>query len=731
MDRRRFLIVSAAAGGGLVVSVAIGRRRPGTGERRPPDAAWHEANAFVEISTDGAVRIGAPVPEVGQGVSAALPLLVARELRVDPASVTVWRPPADERYGAMSVAGSDAVVDYWEPLRMAGATARSALIGAAARRWDVDPARCEARRGEVLHTESHRSLGYGELAAEAVEAVPAEVDLGPWPADGVESAAYDPELEEIVTGRARFGLDVRPEGLHFAVVARPPVRGQRPVSFDREAALAVPGVVHVAPIESLVIQDLRYGAVRGGVAVIARTTWAAMRGRDALDVQWEGAVSEPSSDAALFGHMRDAVERAPERVVRSVGDAPPPRLEWIERRYELPLLAHGCLEPVNFTARVTEGRCEAIGPSQNPRFLRALVGAALGLEPQAVTVEHTRIGGGFGRRLAVDYGVEAALVARTLPGRWVQVVWTREDDLTQDYYRPPSVHRLRAGLARDGRLAAWEHHLVTSSLARHTFGPDAPDPAVYDVQGADYVPLEASWVRLGHSSVDVPLQLGSLRSVAHSFNVFAVASFLDEIAEARGMDPLAFHRELLGPPRTVDVRLALPGRRGLVRVDTGRLRRVVDAVAEAASWRRAVPPGTGRGLAWSVYKGTYVAHVAEVSATGAERPRVSRIAAAIDCGTVVDPNGVRAQVEGAAMDGVASVLHWRTTYADGRAVAHNFDGFPLLRMSEAPVVETVLVPSGDPPTGMGEPPYPSVPPSVTAAIAAATGRRHRRLPIID
>jgi isoquinoline 1-oxidoreductase beta subunit len=387
------------------------------------------------------------------------------------------------------------------------------------------------------------------------------------------------------------------------------------------------------------------------------------------------------------------------------------------------------MEPVNFTARVTEGRCEAIGPSQNPRFLRALVAAALGLDPSAVSVEHTRIGGGFGRRLAVDYGVEAALVARTLPGRWVQVVWTREDDLGQDYYRPPSVHALRAGLASDGRLVAWDHHLVTSSLAGHTFGPGAEEPAVYDVQGADCVPLEAPWIRLGHSSVEVPLQLGSLRSVAHSFNVFAVASFLDEIAELRGVDPLAFQRELIGRPRRVEIPLALSGRRGLVAIDAGRLRRVVDVAAERAGWGASRARSDGLGLAWSVYKGTYVAHVAHVEAGASGSPRVTRVTAAVDCGTIVDRDGVRAQAEGAVVDGMATVLHWRIGYRDGRPTATNFDGFPLLRMSEAPEVDVVLAPSGDSPTGMGEPPYPSVAPAITSALFAATGRRHRRLPI--
>lgn len=732
ISRRRFLRISAAAGGGLMVGVSLGFRRPGTGEG-PLSAeyapGWFEANAFVEISTDGGIRIGAPVPEVGQGVSTALPLLVAHELRVPLDAVTVWRPPADGKYGGMTASGSDSVVDYWEPLRNAGAAARSALQAAAAARWQVDVNSCEVRGGSVVHDASGRTLGYGALAAEAAALAAVEASPLPWPAKGITESAVDPEMEGIVTGATRFGLDVRPEGMLFAVVARPPAQNQRVVRFDADAAMAVPGVVHVAKIEPLIIQGLRYGAVRGGVAVVGTSTWAAMEGRRRLGVEWGGDVMEPASDIALFEHMRAAALDDPERMVRTVGRDLPTVDHWVERLYELPLVAHGCMEPVNFTARVGQGRCDAMGPSQNPRFLRALVGAALGLKPEAVAVHPTRIGGGFGRRLAVDYGVEAALVARTVPDRYVQVVWSREDDLGQDYYRPPSVHRMRAGIDADGSLVAWEHHLVTSSLARQTFGPDAADPAVYDVQGADYVPPELPWIRLGHTSVDVPLQLGSLRSVAHSFNTFAVNSFIDELAGELGVDPLPVHRSVIGVPRQLSISLALQGRRGMVHVDTGRLLAVLDAATARAGWGAPAGSGQGMGLAWSVFKGTYVAHVATVVTDTSGRPRVSKVVAAVDCGTVVDPNGVRAQCEGAVMDGLATVLHWGVRYRNGRVLASNFDGFPLLRMVDAPRVEVILMPDGSPPTGMGEPPYPSVAPAVTAAVFAATGRRHRRLPV--
>ena len=737
LGRRRFLRVLSAAGGGLVVGISFACRDDERGPEFAEEDRWFRPSAFVEVATSGRVRIAAPVPEVGQGVSAALPRLVAHELRVAPGDVTVWRPEADERFGGMVVAGSDAVADYWEPLRAAGALAREALVAAAAERWGVPHDACEASAGEVRHDASGRSAAYGALVDEAAAlfggdgaALPTpSAEPGPWPVDGPSGLAFDPELRRIVTGAARFGLDVRRPDMLFATILRPPTHGARVVRVAEAAARAVPGVVDVVRIDPLVPGGSLYGAVRGGVAVVATSTWSAIRGRAALEAEWEGRAGGPSDHAALFDRLRELARAAPERIVRSEGSRPGAGagLRWIERIYEAPLLAHGAMEPGNFTARVSGGRCAAWGPTQNPRTMQALIAIALGVERDRVRVQPTRAGGGFGRRLATDHGVEAAILASRLAGdlagRPVQVVWTREDDLRHDYFRPPSVHRMRAALDAGGRIRAWDHHLVTSSLARASFGPGAEFPAVYDVQGAEDLPLEDAWVRLGHSSVDVPLQLGSFRSVAHSFNTFAVQRFLDELAAEAGADPVDFRRTLLGSPRVITLRPELPGRRGAVPVDTGRTRRVLDAAVEAAGWGS----HPAQGVAFAQYKGTYVAHVAEV-AVGPGGPRVERVVAAVDCGTVVDPNGVRAQVEGAAMDAVATLLHWEVPYGeDGVAVA-NFDAYPLARAAAAPEVEVRIVPSGAPPTGMGEPPYPSLVPAMASALSRALGREVRRLP---
>lgn len=737
LGRRRFLCILSAAGGGLVVGISFACRDDERGPEFTEEVRWFRPSAFVEVGTTGRVRIAAPVPEVGQGVSAALPRLVAHELRVALGEVTVWRPEADERFGGMVVAGSDAVADYWEPLREAGALAREALIAAAAERWGVPRDSCEADAGRVRHAASGRSAAYGTLVDEAAtlfggggEAQPLPpAEVGPWPAGGPSGRAFDPELPRIVTGAARFGLDVRRPDMLFATILRPPRHGARIVRLSEDGAWAVPGVVDVVRIDSVVPGGSLYGAVRGGVAVVATSTWSAIQGRAALEAEWEGGAGGPVDHEALFGLMRELSAGAPERIVRSEGDRPGDgdALRWVERMYETPLLAHGAMEPGNFTARVSGRRCAAWGPTQNPRTMQALIAIALGVERDDVRVQPTRAGGGFGRRLATDYGVEAAVLASRLAGdlagRPVQVVWTREDDIRHDYFRPPSVHRMRAALDAGGHIRAWDHHLVTSSLARASFGADAEFPALYDVQGAEDLPLEDAWVRLGHTSVEVPLQLGSFRSVAHSFNTFAVQRFLDELAAEADSDPLAFRRDLLGPARSVTIRTDLPGRRGEVPVDTGRMRRVLDAAADAAGWGS----HPAQGVAFAQYKGTYVAHVAEVGVE-AGGPRVERVVAAVDCGTVVDPNGVRAQVEGAAMDAVATLLHWEVPYGEDGAAVANFDAYPLARATEAPDVEVRVVPSGAPPTGMGEPPYPSLVPALASALSKAVGHEVRRLP---
>ncbi len=675
----------------------------------------------------------APAPEMGQGVRTSLPMILAEELAVDWNAVTVEQAPAHARYGGMTVGGSDSVADYWGPLRRAGATARTMLIAAAAAEWGVPEDSCFAERGEVVHRDSNRRATYGSLARSAAAiAPPASVSLKD-PSDftiiGQRVARTD--APELVDGTAVFGLDIRVPGMLFAVVERCPVHGGTLLAFDASDAIAVPGVRHVFAVEPVVPGGEFYGAVRAGVAVVAENTWSAIKGRQVLGVTWDEGENASESSAALAARFTNAKSGSSAMLLRDDGDAAaviPNATSTVQAEYELPMLAHACMEPVNYTAHARTDACDAWGPTQTPRRLQGALSAVLGLPASRINVHPTLSGGGFGRRLAFDYGVEAALISRQTDAP-VQVVWTREDDIRQDYYRAPSFHRLEAGLDTAGRVTAWRHHILTSSLLRNSERNPGGHPALYDVQGGADVPFALENIRIEYTPIDFGLQMGSWRSVSHSFNVFAVNSFVDEIAVAARRDPLEVQLELIGEPRELFITLPLPGRRGRVPCDTGRLRRVLERAADAAGWGTPLPARTGRGIACCFYKNTYVAHVAEVSVEPSGNVGVRRIVAAVDCGIVVDPNGLEAQVEGAAMDGVATVLKWGVTVDRGRVQEGNFDTYDTMRIDEAPAVEVVVIPSNASPVGMGEPPYPSVPPAITNAIFAASGMRVRRLPV--
>lgn len=725
LTRRTFLYAGLAAGGGLIVGACW--RKPDSGREA---AETTQLNLFVEISPEGRVTIVCPVPEIGQGVRTALPMIVAEELRIAWAAVDVRQAEADPAYGPMTVGGSDSVHDYWEPLRWAGAAAREMLREAAARRWGVPTADCDAEAGEIVHRETGRRLTYGDLATTAATLDPPQepplTDLADFRLIGKPQARID--LRPIVTGGAEYGVDVRRPGMVYAVIARPPARGAEIRSMAEHIARRIPGVRDVVRLRPWESPSL-YGSTLGGVAVVADDTWSAIQGREALAVEWDETRSSTESSASIRRRLHEAAAR-PGRAVRDQGDfgAVPRKGDLeIEAQYELPMLAHACMEPMSFTAEVAAGRCRTWGPTQNPRSLQASLVEALGIAEERVEVHPTLEGGGFGRRLAWDYGVEAALLARHVDAP-VQVFWTREDDVRHDLFRPPSFHHLRAVLDQSGRVRGWFHHLVTASLSAHIVRGGIDRPEIYDVEGAVDLPYEPDAFRFEYSPIEVDLRLGSWRSVAQSFNGFAVNSFVDEIAERAGVDPLDMHRRLLGPDRVVQFSLPLPGRRGNVRCDTGRMRRVLEVAAEAGGWHDPRPEATGRGIACCRFKDTYTAAVAEVGVPEPGHAKVRRVAVAVDCGVVVNPDGVAAQVEGAVADAVASVLHWEVRVDQGRVVQSNFHDLPLLRLADAPEVEVRIVPSDTPPSGMGEPPYPPVPPAIANAIFDATGERVRSLP---
>lgn len=737
--RRTFLKVGVAVGGGLLVGIRFldrggdvadsGERSPGRSP--PPDSGPAVLHAYVEIGLDGAVTITAPCPEIGQGVRTSLAQMVVEELDVPWTSVRARQSEANSRYGGQVVGGSDSARDYWIPLRRAGATARALLVAAAARTWSVEVAECRTEAGFVVHDGSGRRAGYAQLAADAATMVPPAArvtEKQQYRLIGTSPPGVD--LDDIVAGAAVFGTDVRVPGMLRAVVARAPVHRATVRDLDAARTLATPGVRRVFALQPSVPGGDLYAAVRAGVAVVADDTWAAIAGRDELRVTWNDPGTPPEDTSRIRERLRAATSGDPSHVLRELGDVDgvlASGARVVEARYELPLLAHACMEPQNATAHARTDGCDVWGPVQTPQRLREAVAIELGLPLGSVHVHPTLAGGGFGRRLAVDYGVEAARVSREA-GAPVQVLWTREDDLGQDYYRPPSAHRMRAAL-EGGAVVAWDHRIATPSLLSSIEAtPGGTHPAIYDVQGAADFPLAVSNLRVSISSVPVELQMGSWRSVAHSFNSFAVGCFAAELAASLGRDPYDVLRELLGEPRVEDITLPLPGRRGRPRPDVARLLGVLDMAAARAEWGRPLGSGRGRGIACAEYKGSYAAHVAEVSVR-AGSVRVERVVAVLDCGRVVNPAGTRAQVEGAVMDGVATVLHWGVEVRDGRVVPHNFDGYALARIGDAPRIEAHLVERSDDPAGAGEPPYPSVAPAIANAVFDAGGGRVRSLPI--
>ncbi|HEX3529041.1 MAG TPA: molybdopterin cofactor-binding domain-containing protein [Thermoanaerobaculia bacterium] len=714
LNRRAFLLGTGAAGGLLILGV-----KPALSAEASTTARPFKPNPFLEIGADGSVTLWAKNPEIGQGVKTSLPMIVAEELEVDWESVRVVQADLDEEaFGDQLAGGSDAVRSNWQPLRQAGAVGRTLLVTAAARRWGVEVASCAAERGTVVHSPTGRRLGYGALAAEAAALpVPEKVvlkDPGQFRLIGTPRRGVDNPA--ILTGRQIYGLDVRQPGMLFAVIARPPVFGAALVRFDSAPALAVPGVRQVVRVDGL--ENPTH--LLPGVAVVADSTWAALRGRAALTVEWSHG--EDSGTSELLRSFEELAAK-PGKVIREDGDATAAlagAARRVEAVYSVPFLAHAPMEPPNCTAVVRDGRCELWGPMQDPGGARGLAAWVTGLPPAAVHVHMTRSGGGFGRRLMSDFAAEAALVAQAA-GRPVQVVWTREDDLQHDFYRPAGRHHLRAGLDGDGKLIAWTHHLVNTS--RYAFRRDSSPPDASEMYGDDFPAAFVTNFRAEYTAALSRVPTGPWRSTLHSANAFAVQCFLDEVATATGRDPLALRRELLGAPRDLPYR-----HHGGPRFSTARLRAVLDLAAAKAGWGTPLLAGHGRGIACHFTFGSYVAHVAEVSVE-TNGVKIHRLVAAVDCGIAVNPLGVEAQVIGATLDGLNAALQAEVTIAGGKAEQSNFHDYLLLCLAEAPRVEVFIVPSREEPSGMGEIAVPTVAPAVVNALFAATGRRHRRLPL--
>lgn len=684
--RRDFLLLGGAGGAGILLGVWYGRRKERYLKRVPERAGALSPSVFVAVEPDGAVIVWVSKSELGQGVFTVLPMVVAEELDADWSKVRPVQALTSRTYGNQMTALSSSLRSLLGELRVAGAAAREMLVAAAADALGEPVAELATEAGFVTHRRSGRRLAYGALVARAaalpVPAAPRLKDRSEFRLIGTSVPRLD--LHSKIRGEAIFGLDVRLPGQRFAVVARAPRLGAVLESWDDERARAVPGVERVVPIAR-------------GIAVVARDTWSAMRGREALVLRWSDGPHATFSSAGLRERLAAAVPGGGTEVRRE-GAAGTPSGEQVEASYSLPFLAHAAMEPINATAYVGDGRCEIWAPTQHPGGAQAAACRILGLTEPDVVVHTTFVGGGFGRRVADVEIVEAVEIARQVPFP-VQVVWSREDDLRHDFYRPCAEHRLSARID-EGRIVAWHHRVASPSIA-------PPGPIGPDYEGAESVPYRIADLRVEWVGIEQPVPLGFWRSVGHSHTAFAVECFVDELASHLERDPIELRRELLP--------------------DHPRLLAVVDAAAALAA---AEPPvaGRARGFACHASFGSFVAMVAEVAEEGGQI-RVHRIWCAVDCGAVVHPDVVRSQVEGGIVFGLSAALLQAIEVEGGAVTAGNFTSFPLLRFGQTPKIEVSLLASAADAGGVGEIAVPPVAPAVANAVSRLRGKRVRQLPL--
>jgi isoquinoline 1-oxidoreductase subunit beta len=708
MQRREFLKAGAALGGGLLISLYVPEFAPAA--RGADSAAKPVAlNAFVRIGSDESVTVISNHSEMGQGIYTSLPMLLNEELEADWARIRVESSPVDAVYnhtvfGLMMTGGSTTTNSEYDRFRKMGAMARILLITAAAQSWNVDPQTCRAEKGYVIHTPSGRRASYGSLAEAAARiAPPKDIPLKePKDFTLVGTPVHRLDTPSKTNGTAQFGLDVYIPGMLTAVVARAPVFGGKVVSYNADGAKAIPGVVNVVQVPS-------------GVAVIAKGFWPAKLGREKLEITWDDGPGAAISTVAMRENF-SALSKTPGAVARKAGDtaaALASAAKTITAEYEVPYLAHCMMEPLNTVVDLHEDRCEIWTGTQFQTGDRAAAAKVAGLKPEQVTLHTTLLGGGFGRRAnpACDFVTEAAEVAKAAKAP-VKVVWTREDDIRGGWYRPMWYDHFAAGLDASGNPVAWTHTIVGQSIMTGTmfeaYGvKDGIDSASVEGAADLLYGIPNLQVELHTPKNEVPVQWW--RSVGHSHTGFSVEAFFDEVAHAGGKDPYQLRRTLLaGQPRMLAV---------------------LDLAAQKANWGSALPAGRARGIATHFSFDSYVAQVAEVSVEKNGTVHVHRVVAAVDCGQTVNPDTVKAQLEGGIIFGLTAALKTEITLDKGRVQQRNFNDYPMLRMFESPVIEVFIVPSTEHPTGVGEPGVPPVAPAVANAIFAATGKRVRRLPI--
>ena len=701
-SRRNFLVTSAALGGGLVLGLNLpfGRSEAASSDNFTP-------NAFIRIGNDGQVVLTMPYVEMGQGTYTSIPMLIAEELEVSLKQVRLEHAPPNEKLyanpllGVQATGNSNAMRGGWKPLREAGATARTMLVSAAAKRWGVDPKTCRAEDGEVIHDPTKQRLNYGVLAGEAATMpIPTNVALKS-PAEfkliGTPVRRLDAPAK--VNGTAVYGIDVRPRGVKIATLAQSPVFGGRVRSVDETAAKTIKGVRQVVRLDD-------------AVAVVADHMGAAKKGLAALRIEWDEGPHAKLATDAIASDLEHAT-LGTGAVAQNIGDADKAMADAatrVEAIYQVPFLAHATMEPMNCTVDLRKDECEIWIGNQALARVQAMAAKAADLPPEKVILHNHLIGGGFGRRLEADGAIRAVEIARQVEGP-VKVVWTREEDIQHDMYRPYWLDRISAGLDQRGRPVAWKNRFAGSSVVARWLPPgfkDGLDPdstegaidLVYDLPN-----FHVEFVRAEPPGIPTAFW----RSVGPSHNVFVTESFMDEMAAAAKQDPVAYRRALLDK--------------------SPRARAVLDLAAEKAGWGQALPKGSGRGVSLQFVFGSYMAQVAEVEVSKEGTVRVRRVICAIDCGTVVNPNTVQAQIQSGIIFGATAALYGEITLKNGRVEQTNFDSYQMIRMNEAPSIEVYVVKSSEPPGGMGETGTSAIVPAIANAIYAATGKRLRKMPV--
>lgn len=747
---RRGLLRGVAGTGAFVLAAQFPAVRAAmayaTGAEKMPHGVVTNPHIFVSIDKNGIVTIVAHRAEMGTGAArTSLPMIVADELEADWARVRVVQSPGDEEtYGNQDTDGSRSVRHFIQPMRQVGAGARQMLETAAAKRWGVDVSEVKARLHEVVHSASGKTLGYGELAADAAN-LPApaldtlrlkEPSAFRYIGKGTISVV---DLFDITTGKATYGQDVRLPGMMYAVVARPPVVQGKVASYDAAEAMKVPGVVKVVAIDGT--PPPAAFSPLGGVAVIAKSTWAALKGRDALKIVWDDGPNASFDSVAYKATLEENV-RKPGKLERNEGDvdaALGSAAKVITAEYYSPHLAHATMEPPAATARRTGDKWEIWTSVQSPGGARDDIAKRLGADIKDVTLHCTLLGGGFGRKSKWDFAIEAALLSKAMDGAPVKVVWTREDDIRHGFYHTVTAERLEAGLDKDNKVVAWRHRSAAPSLFAN-FMPDPKYPQFIEL-GMGFVdtPFNVPNVRLESGEAQSHVRVGWFRSVNNVAHAWAIQSFIAEIAHELGRDPKDMLLELIGPARTVTApeKATTPWwdygePYGTYPVDTGRLRRVAELAAEKGGWGRRLPAGHGLGIAAHRSFVSYIATVVEVAVDAKGNISVLRVDTAIDCGFYVNPERIRSQIEGAAVMGLSLAKYGEITLKNGRVEQSNFNDYPVVRHDESPTVtNTHIVENGIevPSSGVGEPGVPPFTPALCNAIFAATGKRIRRLPI--